>query len=205
MTGPTAAKLLIGAGVLLVLYGVFGLVTGGSSDVEAVAATTVVPTTAPDRSMPATTGAPASPSTVPVTPTTTRSPTTTTSSTTTTTTTVAVASESVEQFVELFAAAVAAGDVDFLFGRLHPAVVGGFGPDLCRQWVTDEILQFTEYQLTGPAEGPNDQSFTTPAGTGVIANSFNAPVRFTFQGQPFDSQAGFALVDGEMYWLGQCR
>ncbi len=69
-------------------------------------------------------------------------------------------------------------------------MVGGFGPDLCRNWVEDEILQFSNYELSGPAEGPCDQSFTTPAGTGVIENAFSAPVVFTFQDQSFDAEAG---------------
>jgi hypothetical protein len=113
--------------------------------------------------------------------------------------------ETVEDFIETYAAAIAAGDVDFLFDRLHPAVVGGFGSELCRSWIESEILQFTSYTMTGPADGPYDQSFTTPVGTGIIENAFVAPITFTFQGQSFDTDAGFALVDAEMHWLGLCR
>ena len=116
-----------------------------------------------------------------------------------------VLAETVEEFVDRFAAAIAASDVEFLFDRLHPAVIGGFGPDVCRNWVEAEILQFSDYELTGLAEGPGDQSFSTPAGSGVIENAFSAPIHFTFQGQGFDAEGGFALIDTEMYWLGQCR
>jgi hypothetical protein len=116
-----------------------------------------------------------------------------------------VVAETVEGFVERFAGAIATSDVDFLFDRLHPAVVGGFGPELCRNWVEVEILQFSDYELAGPAEGPRDQSFSTPAGTGVIEHAFAAPIRFTFHGQAFDAEGGFALIGLEMYWLGQCR
>jgi hypothetical protein len=116
-----------------------------------------------------------------------------------------VLAETVEEFVEMFVAAIAARDVGFLFDRLHPAVVGGYGPDVCRGWVEAEILQFSDYALSGPVEGPRDQSFTTPAGTGVIENAFSAPIHFTFQGQGFDAEGGFALVGTDMYWLGQCR
>ena len=113
--------------------------------------------------------------------------------------------ETVEEFVDSYAAAIAAGDVGFLFDRLHPAAVGGFGADLCRAWIDGEILALGDYRLTGAVEGPLEQSFTTPAGTGLIENAFRAPVSFVFQGQEFDAFAGFALVDGEMRWLGQCR
>ena len=105
----------------------------------------------------------------------------------------------------LFALAIGAGDIEFLLDRLHPAAVGGFGLDLCRNWIEAEILQLGDYQLTGPAEGPRDQSFTTPAGTGTIADAYSAPVSFTFQGQLFDAEGDFALIGTEMYWLGQCR
>jgi hypothetical protein len=141
--------------------------------------------------------------------TTTSSSTTTSTSTTTTTspttTTTDAQPESVEDFVALFALAIEAGDVEFLFDRLHPAAVGGFGAELCRTWIEDEVLQLGDYKLTGPVDGPRDQSFTTPAGTGTIENAYSAPVSFVFQGQLFNAEAGFALIDTQMYWLGQCR
>ena len=110
-----------------------------------------------------------------------------------------------EDFLVAFAAAIAAGDVDYLFDRLHPAVVGGYGPELCRTWIEVEILQLVDYQLTGPVEGPVGQPFTTPAGTGTIEDAYSAPVSFVFQGQLFDVVGGFALIDSEMHWLGECR
>ena len=110
-----------------------------------------------------------------------------------------------EDFVGLFAAAIAADDVDFLFDRLHPASLGGFGPDLCRSWIEQDILTLEDYQLTSEVEGPHDQSFTTPAGTGTIENAYSADVTFSFQGQLINGAAGFASFDGVMHWLGQCR
>jgi hypothetical protein len=210
------ARALIGLGGVLVLAGVVGLVTAGGDGVaaaDAMSTTSATPATTsttvpPTTTSPSETSSPASVTTTSTSTTTTTTSTTTSSTTTTTTsttTTTVVVSETVDEFVVLFAEAIAASDVDFLFDRLHPAVVGGFGPDLCRNWVEDEILQFSNYELAGPAEGPRDQPFTTPAGTGVIENSFSAPIKFTFQGQDFDAEAGFALVGTDMHWLGQCR
>ena len=105
----------------------------------------------------------------------------------------------------LFATAIMEGDADFLFDRLHPAVVGGFGADLCRTWIEEEILVLENYRVTGPVTGPQDQSFTSPVGEGIIESAFSAPVTFTFSGQEFESDGGFALVEDEMRWLGQCR
>ncbi len=184
---------LTALGLVIVLVGLAGNLFDDDGGTPTAATTTS--TTSP------TTTTTTSPTTT--TTTTTTSPTTTT--TTTRTTTTIVQPESVEEFVVLFALAIGAGDVEFLLDRLHPAAVGGFGLDLCRDWIEVEILQLGDYQLTGPAEGPRDQSFTTPAGTGTIADAFSAPVSFIFQGQLFDAEGDFALIDTEMYWLGQCR
>ncbi len=105
----------------------------------------------------------------------------------------------------LYVEAIESGDVDFLVERLHPAVTGGFGPDLCRSWIEAEILQLRDYEITGPIDGPHDQTFTSPAGEGTIENVFSVPTSFTFQSQQFETDAGFALVDTVMHWLGQCR
>lgn len=120
-------------------------------------------------------------------------------------TSIASRRESVKDFVVLFALAIAASDVEFLLDRLHPAVVGGFGLDLCQNWIEAEILQLGDYQLTGPVEGPRNQSFTTPTGTGTIEDAYSAPVTFVFQGQLFNAEGGFVLIGDEMHWLGQCR
>ena len=186
------AGLILGiVGLLLVVVGIVGSL-GSGDDSEAV--TAAVSTTAVIES---TTEAPV----------TTQAPTTTVTATTppTSTTTTTVEVESVEDFVELFASAIAEDNVGFLYDRLHPASVGGFGPDLCRSWIENEIVTLDNYKLESEANGPHDQSFTTPAGTGTIENAFSADVSFSFQGQLINGEAGFALIDGVMHWLGQCR
>ena len=199
--------ILMGLGAAVVLIGLIGLVAGGSSDSEEPQAATTTTTVVTTTQAVATT-APATTTTRPPTTTATSSTTTSTSTTTTsttTTTTTTMPDQTVEEFLPEFVAAIESGDVDFLFDRLHPAVVGGYGPDLCRNWIEAEILTLQNYQLTGPVVGPIDQPFTTPAGTGTIENAFSVPASFVFQGQQFDTDAGFALVDARMHWLGQCR
>lgn len=199
MTKTTLAYVLIGVGVGMVLFGIADAL-GADDDAANSAAVT---TSAPAATLaPATTTLPAI-STSPVGSSTTQTSTTAAPPTTTSTTT--APTETVEEFVIAFAAAIASGDVDFLINRLHPAVVGGFGPALCRTWIETEILELVDYQVTGPAVGPRTQTFTTPAGTGTIEDAFSAPVSFVFQGQKFDAGGDFALVDGEMRWMGQCR
>ena len=153
------------------------------------------PEPTPTTSSPPTTEAPATTMTAAPAPTTTAAPTTTT----------LAPSQLIEDFVVLFALAIADGDADFLLNRLHPAVTGGFGPDLCLNWIETEILQLGDYELTGPVQGPQDRPFTTPAGTGTIEGAYSAPVSFVFQGQLFNAQGGFVLIGAEVNWLGQCR
>ncbi len=210
------AKQLAALGLAIVLIGFVGILldddgTPAAAPATSPTAATISATTSTTRPTATTSDAPIdSVSVLPTTSTqttpspTTTSPTTTISPTTTTTTT-AAPRESIEDFVVRFALAIASGDVEFLLDRLHPAVLGGFGPDLCRNWIETEILQLGNYQLTGPVEGPRDQSFTTPAGTGTIEGAYSAPVSFIFEGQLFNAEGGFALIGTEVHWLGQCR
>jgi hypothetical protein len=111
----------------------------------------------------------------------------------------------VQNFVDRYADALADDDVEFLFSTLHPAVIEGYGADLCRTWIANEIVDLSDYRRTGPVTGPFDQPFTTPAGSGTIPDAYSAPIAFSFGGEPFETGGGFADVDGEIHWLGQCR
>ena len=203
MTKTTLAYVLIGVGVVMVLFGIADALGADDDAANSAAVTTSAPAaTEATLALATTTTLPAT-STSPVGSSTTQTSTTTEPPTTTSITT--APTETVEEFVIAFAAAIASGDVDFLVNRLHPAVVGGFGPALCRTWIETEILELLDYQVTGPTVGPHAQTFTTPAGTGTIEEAFSAPVNFVFQGQKFDAEGDFALVDGEMRWMGQCR
>jgi hypothetical protein len=210
------ALALIGIGVVMILVGVVDAASSSGDVAPSVAAATSTtaavsstrvsePTTTAPEAVSTTTTSTVVMTTITLAPLVTTTSLTSTTSSTTSTTAGNATSETVEEFVVAFAAAIAASDVDFLFERLHPAVVGGFGPALCRSWIEGEILLLGDYKLAGPVEGPRDQTFTTPAGTGTIADAFSAPVSFVFQGQSFDGEGGFALVDGIVMWLGQCR
>lgn len=180
---------LVALGVLLVVAAVVAAMSGpGEGDL--VASTASTSTTMDTRS--------------------TSEPTTTTSPDTTTTTTrpaptTTVAPETVEEFVELFAAALAAGDLEFVMDRLHPDVVDGYTSEVCEAWVSSEIMALSDYGLTGDPTGPVDKTVNLAGQTATIADVYSAPVSFTFQGESFDSTADFALVNGVMRWLGSCQ
>ncbi|MCB1245697.1 MAG: hypothetical protein KDB69_00350 [Acidimicrobiia bacterium] len=187
---------VMGVGAVVLVVGVIGL--GGSDSTEAANTTTSTSAVATDSTT--TTGA-ASTSTTAAETTSTSTSTTTTSSTTTTT----EAPETVEEFVKAFAAALEAGDREFVSERLHPVVSDAWGDDLCQAWIDREIVELRDYTLVAVTSGPADASVTTPGGQVSVADMYEADVTFTFQGQSFDSVGTFAPIDGMMYWLGQCR
>jgi hypothetical protein len=173
------------AGLVLVGVGAIGLTGGDAQPIQATATTT---------SLTAAT-------------TTTRVATSTTMATTTTTaaTTTTVAPQTVQDFVFQLRAAIDVDDIEWVFARLHPAVVGAYGADVCRSWVGSEIIKLENYGLIGEVTGPSDKTAQLPGGDQVIKDMFDAPIRFSFEGQSFDSVGSFALVDGLMYWLGKCE
>ncbi len=174
----------------------FLLADDTTNDVAAAA------TTSSTQPAPTTTAAPVT-TTVPPSSSTTLPSTTTTVAPSTTSST--LPDETVAGFVDLFAAALASGDEPFVQGRLHPEVIDSFGEDLCRAWVTREIMALSQYQLVSEDGGPADRSFNFPGGSKTITDVFDATVSFVFEGQIFTNPTNFALVNSEMYWLGQCR
>lgn len=188
-------------GVIVTLIGVVGLITSGDSgDTEQSTGQPTGPV--------ATTGSTEGATT---TSTTTTSPTSTTTSTTTTVTTTTTThprptgAEQIETFVAEFTAAIASGDRGFVLSRFHPAVIAGYGESLCSDWVDREIMALSDYELTGSPSGPETRSFEIASESVEVEDAYSAPVSFVFQGERFDGTAGFAIVDGAVHWLGQCR
>lgn len=188
---------LITLGSTLVISGVLGTVLPG--DHEAVAA----PTSSPTSAAVATTGESAVTSEAP--PATTAPESTTASSTTTTTTEPSEPDETVEEFADAFARALQNGDSGFVFRRLHPVVLERHDEQLCRDYVEREVMQIEDYRLTGPPTGPTPATFNAPNGEVSVDELWRAPVSFTFQGQPVDTEGAFAVVDGQMHWFTDCR
>ena len=107
--------------------------------------------------------------------------------------------ETLEEFVAAFAAATEADDFDFVWSRMHPAVIERADGDeaLCRAWVEREILALDDYALLDLIEGP--------APFGDLDNVFTVAVTFSFQGEDFDGIGQYVADDGRLLWLGQCR
>ena len=208
MTNTRSLGLAIaGIGAVMTIVGLIGWVSSGGEPDDTAATTTAV-TSAPATT--ATTAAAVTTATTTAAVTTTTAPPTTTLAEPTTTapppaTTTSIGPADIAGFVEEFAAALEAGDEAFVSSRLHPEVVDGFGADLCAGWISTEIMTLSNYRLIDGPDGPIDQSFATPSGDRSVSDAWSGRVAFTFQGEDFEGDAGFAILDGTVYWLGQCR
>jgi hypothetical protein len=192
-------------GLVVVLIGGVGWALSGDDTTQDAAATTstIVETTT---STPSTTASAADTTSTSATSSTTTSTSTTEStSSTSSTSTSPDDPETVEEFVEEFSEALEDGDREFVLERLHPVVIDGWGAELCETWVDTEIMALSDYTLVSVNEGPVTRTVNTPAGAQQVENFFDASVTFTFEGQDFEASGSFALVDSDMYWLGQCR
>ena len=112
-----------------------------------------------------------------------------------------VAGNQILEFLDVFAAAIEVGDTPFLLESLHPLVVQQFSPELCQSFIEQEILTFANYRATGAVVGPEER---TLLGT-RIADFYEVPVSFGFQGRAVESIATFATVDGRVLWFAECR
>lgn len=190
---------LAALGIAMIAIGIAGF--GESDETETFAAipatpiTSAAPTTATEAPPTTTSQAPPPPPTTA----------TTTTTTSTTTTTTAAPLPSIEDFVVAYAAATASGDANFLFENLLPSLRDVFGEELCRGWVDREIVIITDYQLTGEVTGPIARTLNVGETTLTVDQYYEAPVKFTFQGESFDTVATFAVQDGRVYWIGACR
>lgn len=198
MSRALIGRIMIVFGVLLVAFGVIGLFMGGADD-EPVAGPSVDTTEAPSVTSP-TTDPPSTTTTAAVPPSTSTS--TTTAPTTTTTT---VPPETVEGFVVAFGTALDADDLDFVFSRLHPAVIDAYGEDLCLAWTEREILALENYQMTGTHTELGRSTVDLPGGAVPVEELFEVPISFVFQGSSFEDTASYAREDGIVFWLGNCR
>lgn len=196
---PPAALVATGVGLLavagIVLIGVFtgpptpttvGLVTESSTTSAGPTTTGSSDTTAP---APTTT-------TTPVEATSTSAP------TTTPTTGSGIFDEvsAVSDFVGEFADAIAGGDVDFLYERLHPAVKATYEEVVCVAFIEEEILSLEDYRAIGPVTGPFDSEFGE-----FPVTTYEVEVAYTFDETDFESSASYSLTEGTVRWFAQCE
>jgi hypothetical protein len=124
------------------------------------------------------------------------------SSSSTTSTTLAPA-EDATQFLDALAAALRAGDTDFLVARLNRAVVARYGNAQCLGALAgarDTSATFTVKQVSDPA----DFDWTTDGKTVAIADTLTIDVDRVQRGVAESAALHIARVDGQLTWLVDC-
>jgi hypothetical protein len=148
-------------------------------------------------------------------PTTTTAPPETTTSTIPVTPTIPVAPPEtilvLEEFIDLFNAAVGADDTDWLFDHLNPVVVQGYGEASCRAAIDAKIINVKGLALDGPVLGPHMTSIQVEPGTVVVLdNLYLADVSFTWFDEPQEGGAWFQIspfttgLDTPVTYFTQC-
>lgn len=192
-------RVITGIGVALVAFAalaLFILLSDGETDPTT---STTMPTTTSDDVSTSTTSVVSSTTSTSLTTTTVDVTSTTASSGVSTTFGVFDEVAAIEAFVDEFAAAVSAGDADFLFDRLHPAVKATYDEDVCRAYIEEEILSLEDYRATGPVTGPFASEFE-----GFQVTTYEVAVAFTFEDVDFDSSASYSLTEGVVRWFARC-
>lgn len=204
MLRRSVGKILMGLGMaMLVTAGVGALVLGTNGQGVAASPQVLEPTTTGPSD---TTAASTEPASTVATPsaTTTPAPTTSTTTTAPATTTTQAPDAAIAAFIGDFAAAISAQDTDWLLDHLHPAMILGYGEDVCRKFINDEILELKQYTLVGSVVGPVSKTLSTGIGDVDVSGIYTAETSFVFQGTPFDAKAEFVLGDS-ITWLATCR
>lgn len=200
--------ILVGLGTaLIVSAGVGALIpgTGGQSVSARPAASGVTTTLPPDTTTPPIESTSTKPAQTATTlPTTTSQQVTTTTTAPPTTTTTLAPEAAITAFIGDFAAAIAGEDTDWLLDHLNSAMILGYGEDLCRNFINAEILELTQYTVTGSVVGPVSKTLTTGVGDVTVSGIYTAETSFVFKGSQFDAKADFVLGDS-VTWLAICR
>lgn len=215
---------MIAVGVAMIVAGVIWWLTGGDDVADmaspdgGVATTVAAPTTsaspegttappptaaAPPTTLSATTTLAAA-TTVPAT----TVPATTVAPTTVPPTTVRPPTvpplESAQEFFDQFGTALADGDTDFLFERLHPEVLRRYGEDQCRAYLAGlagASIEITVLDLSppGPAEYERDDIVTTIDNMVVLQIE-----RRDAGGDPVTQETRLAEFDSTVRWFTDC-
>lgn len=110
--------------------------------------------------------------------------------------------ESAVDFVTHLDAAIKNHDVEFLFTRLHPAVIARYGAARCRAFVGNVS---GDYIVTGTPSAPSSYAYASDRKTTEVANVVSVPVRIPHADGTVENTAlHTARVDGTYRYFVDC-
>lgn len=108
-----------------------------------------------------------------------------------------------EEFATELAAAINAGDVDYLTERLHPAVIERYGARQCRRFVRTTLAgDEVDWEVLG-SSGPAPWPYASDERETVIEDAWAVTVRQP-GADPETSERHFTPADGTWRWFTDC-
>ncbi|MGI9602448.1 MAG: hypothetical protein ACR2QE_11225 [Acidimicrobiales bacterium] len=111
--------------------------------------------------------------------------------------------DSVAQFMGEFGAAHTLLDAEFLVESLHPAVIEGFGDEICRAHIDASLGQQPPLTIDGVFV-VDDYQLTRPGGRDAIDEVYLVEATATVAGRPVAWPFDLAVEDGRVLWLSWC-
>jgi hypothetical protein len=113
------------------------------------------------------------------------------------------ASETVQEFLPLFAAAFRGGDAAFLLARLHPAVITLYGRQQCATYTATLTDATRAYRITS-VSAPGTYTYSPDGRSIQVPDVLTVRVRQTAYGQKVTGPIHLAVVDGTVRWFTDC-
>lgn len=114
------------------------------------------------------------------------------------------ATETATQFFAAFGRALAGGDTDFLFARLHPLVPARYGADQCRAYLAGLVVPRYSVEVL-EVRAPGAWDWTLDGRTDRLTDAIPVRIRTTEDGTTFrDGDAHVVVVDRLVRWFTDC-
>jgi hypothetical protein len=113
------------------------------------------------------------------------------------------APEPVTEFLEEFEAAMQSENLDFLLGRLHPAVIDRYGESACAAYLA-QVAEPTFSIEVLRIHPPDDWTYGQDGVEALIEMAWSAEVRVSSGGQIQETTAHYAERDGTLRWFTDC-
>lgn len=113
-------------------------------------------------------------------------------------------SEDPRDFLAGFTTAVQNGDVDWLLGRLNPAVTQRYGAEQCRAYLRSSVIDPTMRLQLSTVTGPGSWEWSTDERSTVVDEVYRVGAHRFLRGSETTGNLWLANVDGRLTWFADC-
>lgn len=112
--------------------------------------------------------------------------------------------ETPRDFAAGFTRAAQEGDVDWLLGRLNPAVIQRYGADQCRAYLRSSVIDPAMRLQVSSVSGPGTWEWSTDERTTVVDEVYRGDAHRFLRGTETTGNLWLANVDGILTWFADC-